>query len=181
MLNLWKIDTVKKGKLMKTLTFLALALVSFSSFSNPLIFPFNCSLFHRYDNFYLSAASTMDPKLELPSAQYNDEFCWEMGKRHANESLTQAEEDWRLDDCTLYVTKEPCLMCSGAIVNSRIKMVVFGVYDKNYGCASSLYQLCSSPKFPHRATVMGGVMQNECRQIIQEFFHIQRVKKEGKN
>ncbi len=99
MLNLCKIDTVKKGRFMKTLTFFALALISFSSFSNPIIFPFNCSLFHRYDNFYLSAASTMDPKLELPSAQYNDEFCWEMGKRHANESLAQAEEDWRLDDC----------------------------------------------------------------------------------
>tara|TARA_B100001287_G_C22657190_1_gene518399 strand:- start:1241 stop:1720 length:480 start_codon:yes stop_codon:yes gene_type:complete len=96
-------------------------------------------------------------------------------------SAASSQDDWRLDDCTLYVTKEPCLMCAGAIVNSRIKMVIFGVYDKNYGCAASLYQLCSSPKFPHRAAVVGGVMQNECLQIIQEFFHIQRVKKDGKN
>ena len=85
--------------------------------------------------------------------------------------------DWRLNDCTLYVTKEPCLMCAGAIVNSRIKMVVFGAYDSDYGCASSLYQLCSSPRFPHRAAVRGGVMENECLRIIQEFFHIQRAKK----
>ena len=85
--------------------------------------------------------------------------------------------DWRLNDCTLYVTKEPCLMCAGAIVNSRIKMVVFGAYDKDYGCASSLYQLCSSPRFPHRAAVKGGVMKHECLRIIQEFFHIQRAKK----
>ena len=89
--------------------------------------------------------------------------------------------NWRLDDCILYVTKEPCLMCAGAIVNSRINMVVFGAYDKNHGCASSLYQLCSSPKFPHRATVKGGIMEQECRQIIQEFFQIQRDKKKGAN
>ena len=84
---------------MKILTVMALSLISLSTFANPLLFPFNCSLYHRYDNFYLSAASTVDPKLELPSPQYSDEFCWEMGKRHANESLAQAEEDWRLDDC----------------------------------------------------------------------------------
>lgn len=89
--------------------------------------------------------------------------------------------DWRLDGCTLYVTKEPCLMCAGAIVNSRIKMVIFGAYDKDYGCASSLYQLCSSPKFPHRASVRGGIMELECRRIIQEFFQIQRDKKEKAN
>ena len=84
---------------MKLLTFTILLMTSVSALSNPLIFPFNCSMFHRYDNFYLSAASTMNPELELPSPQYNDEFCWEMGKRHAEESLAQAEDDWRLDDC----------------------------------------------------------------------------------
>ena len=72
-------------------------------------------------------------------------------------------------------------MCAGAIVNSRIKLVVFGAYDKYYGCASSLYQLCSSPKFNHRAAVRGGVLQKECRAIIQEFFELQRIKKDGKN
>ena len=96
-------------------------------------------------------------------------------------SAASSIEDWRLEDCTLYVTKEPCLMCAGAIVNSRIKMVVFGAYDKDYGCASSMYQLFSNPKFPHRAAVRGGVMEEECRRIIQEFFQIQRAKKEKAN
>ena len=96
-------------------------------------------------------------------------------------SATSTLENWRLKDCTLYVTKEPCLMCAGAIVNSRIKMVVFGTYDKEHGCASSLYQLCSNPKFPHRAAVRGGVMEEECRRLIQGFFEIQRAKKEKAN
>ena len=116
---------------------------------------------------------------------YNQTETLKDGTAHAEMiAITSAASsigDWRLDNCTLYVTKEPCLMCAGAIVNSRIKMVVFGVYDKDYGCASSLYQLCSSPRFPHRAAVRGGVMENECRQIIQEVFHIQREKKKRAN
>ena len=88
---------------------------------------------------------------------------------------------WRLEGCQLYVTKEPCLMCAGAIVNARLSYVIFGAYDKQYGCASSLYQLCSSPKFPHRATVHGGILKDKCRQIIQSFFELKRSKKDGFN
>ena len=116
---------------------------------------------------------------------YNQTETLKDGTAHAEMiAITSAASslgDWRLKDCILYVTKEPCLMCAGAIVNSRINMVVFGVYDKDHGCASSLYQLCSSPKFPHRASVKGGVMEQECQQIIQEFFQIQRDKKKGAN
>ena len=116
---------------------------------------------------------------------YNQTETLKDGTAHAEMiAITSAAAslgDWRLDDCILYVTKEPCLMCAGAIVNSRIKMVFFGAYDKRYGCASSLYQLCNSPKFPHRAAVRGGIMKDECARIIQEFFHIQRAKKERHN
>ena len=116
---------------------------------------------------------------------YNQTETLKDGTAHAEMiAITSAAStlgDWRLNDCTLYVTKEPCLMCSGAIVNSRIKQVVFGVYDDKYGCASSLYQLCSNPKFPHQAIVKGGVMETECLQIIQDFFQIQRSKKDGAN
>ena len=116
---------------------------------------------------------------------YNQTETLKDGTAHAEMiAITSAASslgDWRLEDCILYVTKEPCLMCAGAIVNSRIKMVVFGAYDKEYGCASSLYQLCSSPKFNHRAAVRGGVMERECRQIIQEFFQFKRAKKESPN
>ena len=86
-------------------------------------------------------------------------------------------ENWRLNECTLYVTKEPCAMCAGAIVNARIKMVIFGCYDENEGCCGSLYQLCGDPRFKVQVTVKGGVLENDCLGLIQEFFQKKRNKK----
>ncbi|MBC8400659.1 MAG: nucleoside deaminase [Candidatus Marinimicrobia bacterium] len=78
--------------------------------------------------------------------------------------------DWRLRDCTLYVTKEPCPMCAGAIINSRLKMVVFGCYDEEKGCCGSLYQLCGDPRFGQITAVKGGLLEKPCLAIIQDFF-----------
>ena len=83
--------------------------------------------------------------------------------------------DWRLNDCVLYVTKEPCPMCAGAIVNSRLKMVVFGCYDEQEGCCGSLYQLCGDPRFSTTVTVKGGVLEKKCLGIVQEFFQLKRT------
>lgn len=77
---------------------------------------------------------------------------------------------WNLADCELYVTLEPCMMCSGAIVYSRIKRVIFGAYDKRFGCAGTVYNLVADPKFNHRALVTGGVLEEECLRPIQKFF-----------
>ena len=85
-------------------------------------------------------------------------------------------EDWRLTDCTLYVTKEPCPMCAGAIVNARLKMVVFGCYDEEAGCCGSLYQLCGDPRFKTKVAVKGGVMEGQSLSIIKEFFLQRRTK-----
>ena len=79
-------------------------------------------------------------------------------------------EDWRLTDCYLYVTKEPCPMCAGAIINSRLKMVVFGCYDEEKGCCGSLYELCGDPRFGKPTAVKGGVLEKPCLGIIQDFF-----------
>lgn len=83
-------------------------------------------------------------------------------------------EDWRLEGCTLYVTKEPCPMCAGAIVNSRLTRLVFGAWDEQAGCAGSLYQLCRDPRFNHQLEVKGGVLEEECGELLREFFQRQR-------
>ena len=82
--------------------------------------------------------------------------------------------DWRLNDCYLYVTKEPCPMCSGAIINARIKMIIFGCYDEETGCCGSLYQLCGDPRFKTSIAVKGGVLENDSLSLIQNFFKVRR-------
>ena len=77
--------------------------------------------------------------------------------------------DWRLDGCTIYVTLEPCPMCAGAIINARIKEVVFGAYDRNLGCMDSVTNLSALP-FATGTTVYGGIREDECKQILTDFF-----------
>jgi len=91
-------------------------------------------------------------------------------------SAANTIKDWRLKDCQLYVTKEPCPMCAGALVNARINMVIFGMYDEKEGCCGSLYQLCRDNRFKHQLTVKGGIMEEACTLMIQEFFRKQREK-----
>ena len=91
-------------------------------------------------------------------------------------SAANTIKDWRLKDCQLYVTKEPCPMCAGALVNARINMVIFGMYDEKEGCCGSLYQLCRDNRFKHQLTVKGGIMEEACTLMIQEFFKKQREK-----
>ena len=81
---------------------------------------------------------------------------------------------WRLTGCTLYVTLEPCPMCSGVIINSRIDRVVFGAYDAKAGCCTTLYHLCSDERFNHRAEILGGVNEDECGEILSRFFKEKR-------
>ena len=76
---------------------------------------------------------------------------------------------WRLDDCEMYVTLEPCPMCTGAIINARIKTVIFGAYDSKMGCMDSVINLCDYP-FNHKVEIYGGIMEDECLEILQNFF-----------
>lgn len=78
--------------------------------------------------------------------------------------------DWRLEECTLYVTLEPCQMCSGAIVQARIPRVVIGAMSPNAGCAGSVYNLLEEPRFNHQVAVTRGVLEEECSAILQNFF-----------
>ncbi len=78
--------------------------------------------------------------------------------------------DWRLEDCTLYVTLEPCQMCAGAIIQARIPEVVMGCMNPKAGCGGSILNILEMPQFNHQATVTRGVLEAECSGILKEFF-----------
>ncbi len=83
-------------------------------------------------------------------------------------------KSWRLSDCTLYVTVEPCSMCSGAIVNSRLGRVVYGCPDSKAGGAESIFNIINNANLNHRSEVVRGVCEEECAAIIKKFFHRRR-------
>lgn len=99
-------------------------------------------------------------------------------------AITQAEDavgDWRLNDCALYVTKEPCPMCAGAIVHARLARVVFGASDPKAGAAGSVLNLLQFPTLNHRCAITVGVREPECRALLQNFFAAQRAKQPDRN
>ena len=77
--------------------------------------------------------------------------------------------DWRLDDCEMYVTLEPCPMCAGAIINARIKTLVFGAYDSKAGSIDSVINLCDYP-YNHKPEIYGGICEDECLKVLKDFF-----------
>lgn len=92
-------------------------------------------------------------------------------------AITQAAEflgDWRLEECTLYVTLEPCPMCAGAILQSRIPNVVYGASDAKGGAVQSMFKLLSDERLNHRCNIVTGVMGEECSQLLTMFFQEKR-------
>src|SRR5947199_9223577 len=92
-------------------------------------------------------------------------------------ALTQAEAavgDWRLTECDLYVTKEPCAMCAGAAVHTRIRRVIFGCADPAAGAAGSVINLLQMPTLNHQCDIASGVLQDDCTAILQDFFRKRR-------
>lgn len=93
-------------------------------------------------------------------------------------AITQAEAavgDWRLNECDLYVTKEPCAMCAGALVHVRMRRVIFGCPDERSGGAGGTINLLQMPTFNHRCDITTGVLQQECAGLLQSFFRARRV------
>lgn len=86
---------------------------------------------------------------------------------------------WRLIDCTIYVTLEPCPMCAGAIINSRIKRLVIGALDEKRGCCGSVEDLVRHPRFNHRLDLTIGVLEEESSKLLKDFFKQLREDKEG--
>jgi len=89
------------------------------------------------------------------------------------------EASWRLENCQLYVTLEPCPMCAGAILQSRIKRLVYGASDPKAGAVRSLYQLLDDDRFNHQVEVEAGVMEKESAQLLKDFFRELRLRKDG--
>ena len=92
-------------------------------------------------------------------------------------AMTQAEAavgDWRLNDCDLFVTKEPCPMCAGALVHVRIRRVIFGCADPRGGAAGGLLNLLQNPSLNHQCDITAGVMREECANLLQSFFRAKR-------
>lgn len=83
---------------------------------------------------------------------------------------------WRLYDCDLYVTLEPCPMCAGAIIQSRMRHVYFGAYDQKAGCAGTICNLLEQDDFNHKTQVTGGVLETECVKLLQDYFRGKRKK-----
>jgi len=86
--------------------------------------------------------------------------------------------NYRLNDTTLVVTIEPCTMCMGAALNARIARLIFGTFDPKAGAAGSIYDLARDNRFNHRIEVISGIMEKECKELLQDFFRIRRIEKE---
>ncbi|MHC4182141.1 MAG: tRNA adenosine(34) deaminase TadA [Planctomycetota bacterium] len=88
-------------------------------------------------------------------------------------AITQASaylQNWRLSDTTIYVTLEPCAMCAGALVQARVKNLVYGAKDEKYGACESLINLVNEPRFNHRLNVISGILEDECSELLKQFF-----------
>ena len=106
----------------------------------------------------------------------------QVATRHAEiaaiEAANSAVGSWRLEDCTMYVTLEPCSMCAGAIVLSRIPRVVYGATDPKAGCAGTLMNLLTDSRLNHQAKVVTGVLEAECSSLLKDFF--KQIRKQRK-
>lgn len=85
---------------------------------------------------------------------------------------------WRLDECTMYVTLEPCAMCAGGLVLARMKRLVFGAYDPKAGACGSLFEISTDPRLNHRIETVGGVLNDDCATLLRDFFRRRRELKD---
>lgn len=113
-------------------------------------------------------ASSYNLKESGPSATYHAEVL-------AIEQAAKKLGQWRLSDCSLYTTLEPCLMCSGAIVAARLKEVIYGAYDYKAGAFGSVFNFSNHEKLNHKVHVVNGILQDQCSQILKDFFAKKRA------
>lgn len=131
-----------------------------------------------YDNDEVPVGAIIIKGNSIIAKGYNQKELLKDATAHAEiiaiTSASSQLESWRLDGCTMYVTMEPCAMCSGAIINARMKAVYFGAYDQGSGCCGSLYQICHDPRMNHQTTTRGGILEDESKILLQDFFKLKR-------
>ena len=131
-----------------------------------------------YDNDEVPIGAIIIKDNQIIAKGYNQKELLKDATAHAEIiAITSASnhlQNWRLNDCIMYVTMEPCAMCSGAIINSRIQKVYFGIYDEGAGCCGSLYQICQDPRMNHQTIARGGILEKESKSLLQDFFKLKR-------
>lgn len=129
-----------------------------------------------YDEVPIGAVIVKDGK--VIARAHNKKETKNQATRHAEieaiEKATKKVGNWWLEDCDIYVTLEPCAMCAGALINSRLRNIYFGAYDKKAGCCGSLYNLPVDTRFNHRLGVEGGILQEECATLLTNYFKKKR-------
>ena len=123
-------------------------------------------------------AVIVNEKQDILGIGYNQKENSKNPTHHAEilaiKDATHFLKEWRLEHCTIYVTLEPCLMCLGAIIQSRISRLVFGAYDPKGGVFSMGYRFHAHPKLNHKFDVLGGILEYECGKILSDFFKLRR-------
>lgn len=115
---------------------------------------------------------------EIIARSHNQREKWQEVTAHAEiMAINQASQllgSWRLEEVSLFVTLEPCLMCAGAIIQSRMKKVFFGARDPKWGVAGSVVNVFDKKLFPHYVEIEGGILENKCSQILKDYFKLKR-------
>ena len=130
----------------------------------------------KFDDVPVGAVIVKDGK--VISKAYNQKEKCKNAVKHAEilaiEKASKKLNSWHLGDLEIYVTKQPCLMCYGALLSCRIKAIYFGAFDKKYGMQVNLYESLNEKGFNHKAIVEGGILEEECAKILTEFFKNKR-------
>ena len=139
-----------------------------------------------YDKLEVPVGAVIVKNGKIIARGYNQKETKKDTIKHAEiiaiEKASEKLDSWRLNDCEMYVTLEPCPMCAGAIINSRIKKVYIGTLDEKTGAAGSVLDLFSDYKFNHKVEIEKNVLQEECEKILKDFFKdLRKIKKEEKN
>ena len=139
-----------------------------------------------YDKLEVPVGAVIVKNGKIIARGYNQKETKKDTTKHAEiiaiEKASKKLDSWRLNDCEMYVTLEPCPMCAGAIINSRIKKIYIGTLDEKTGAVGSVLDLFSDYTFNHKVEVEKGIMQKDCEKILKDFFKVLRkIKKENKN